>query len=122
MKVRIIKTIYRFKYALLGIHAGICCDSSFRIQVIGGAATLALLLFLFAPLTQLELILFFLAWALVLITELQNSAFEEALDHLHPEQHDRVGRSKDMASGAVLIAGLFAFGVVCFIAISHLWV
>jgi diacylglycerol kinase len=43
----------------------------------------------------------------VLITELQNTSFEEALDHLHPELHDKIGRSKDMAAGAVLTAGIF---------------
>jgi diacylglycerol kinase len=48
-----------------------------------------------------------LAYVLILITELQNSSFEAALDRIHPEKHDEIGKSKDMAAGAVLTAGFF---------------
>lgn len=48
----------------------------------------------------------------MLITELQNSSFELALDRLHPELHDTIGKSKDMAAGAVLTAGFFLIFVL----------
>jgi diacylglycerol kinase len=53
-----------------------------------------------------------LSYALILITELQNTSFEKALDRLHPELHDDIGASKDIAAAAVLTAGLFALVVV----------
>lgn len=59
------------------------------------------------PLSKTELLFLLLGWCLILITELQNSALEHALDHLHPERHDTIGRSKDLAAAAVLLAGVF---------------
>lgn len=37
---------------------------------------------------------------------------ETALDQLHPERHEAIGRSKDLASAAVVWAGVF--GLICF--------
>jgi diacylglycerol kinase len=64
------------------------------------------------PLTQTEILFLALSYALILITELQNTSFEKALDKLHPELHDDIGASKDIAAAAVLTAGLFALCVV----------
>jgi diacylglycerol kinase len=61
-----------------------------------------------------------LSWMLVLITELQNSSFESALDRIHPDRHDDIGKSKDMAAGAVFVAGLFALFVVLIIVFNRL--
>jgi undecaprenol kinase len=47
----------------------------------------------------------------VLVAELLNTALEELIDHLHPGQHPAMGRAKDMAAGAVLVASLFAVAV-----------
>ena len=52
----------------------------------------------------------------VLAAEALNSAFEAALDVLHPERHSGIGAAKDMAAAAVLLAalGALAAGVVVF--------
>ena len=49
--------------------------------------------------------------ALVLATELVNSAFEALVDHLHPEVHPEIRVIKDMVAGSVLFAAAGA-GVV----------
>jgi len=106
------KNISRFKYAVAGILFAIKTDYSFRVQlyVVG---TIALgLLFVFTPITYIEFLFIVLAYFMILITELQNSAFEAALDHLHPELHHNIGRSKDMAAGSVLLAALFLLTVI----------
>ncbi len=59
------------------------------------------------PLDRMETLFIILSYFLILITELQNSAIEAALDQLHPGLNDHIGISKDMAAGAVLLAGLF---------------
>lgn len=87
-------------------------DFSFSLQVVFIGVALAVVGYIASPLSQLDLFALIVAYTLVLITELQNSAFEEALDHLHPELHDRIGRSKDMAAGSVLLAGLVTVGIV----------
>lgn len=49
-----------------------------------------------------------LASGLVLGLELLNTALEQALDRVHPEQHESVRMAKDCAAGAVLLASCIA--------------
>ena len=111
MKI-ITRSFTRAKHALYGICYATKHDYSYRHQFYLGALALIIIGYLLAPLTGHELLFLVLAWALILITELQNSAFESVLDHLHPESHEAIGRGKDMAAGAVLIAGLFLVLVI----------
>jgi diacylglycerol kinase (ATP) len=83
-------------------------------------AVITVALFFFSPLTTAEVLFLILAYILILITELQNSALEYALDHLHPDTHDSIGRSKDMAAGAVLLAGIFLLIVLGVLGYSRL--
>ena len=52
-----------------------------------------------------------LAIGLVLALEAVNSALEYLIGHLHPALAEEIGRAKDAAAGAVLIASLAAAGV-----------
>lgn len=103
----ILRYIGRFRYAIGGVVYAIRDDFSFRWQVVLiGLVTFGVAYYQW-PLTDVQLLALVLGYTLVLITELQNSALEEALDYLHPELHQRIGRTKDMAAGSVLLAGLF---------------
>ena len=106
------RNINRFRFAFIGIAHAIRTDFSYRTQVWSIALLIGIFVFIFQPLTQVEFLFLALAYTLILITELQNSAFEAALDHMHPEMHDNIGRSKDMAAGSVLTAGLFLIVVM----------
>lgn len=97
----------RFSYAFAGILYALKHDASYRQQFYGVALGIFIFMYVHQGVTQSEFMFLILAYTLILITELQNSALEEALDHVHPELHDKIGRSKDMAAGAVLIAGFF---------------
>lgn len=57
-----------------------------------------------------------LAMALVWTAEAFNTAIEFACDAVTQEQHPLIGRAKDLAAGAVLLAALFAviIGVIVF--------
>lgn len=44
--------------------------------------------------------------AIVFALEAVNAALEYMLDRLHPELHEEIGRAKDAAAGAVLLASL----------------
>lgn len=61
-----------------------------------------------------------LAIGLVLALEAVNSALEYLIDHLHPALAEEIGRAKDAAAGAVLIASLAAAGVAAAMAWSLL--
>jgi diacylglycerol kinase (ATP) len=64
------------------------------------------------PLEPWELLLYTFSYLLILLVELVNTAFETMLDHLHPTEHQIIGKSKDIASAAVFVAFLFAALVV----------
>lgn len=102
----------RFNYAFKGIFYAIKNDSSFRQQFYGVGGFLLVFIFIFKSISKEELLFVVLAYILILITELQNSSFEAALDRIHPEHHEEIGRSKDMAAGAVLTAGFFLLFVL----------
>lgn len=97
----------RFLHPLRGLRYTFFTDFSFRTQVYLGLLLLTGSGYLWHPFTLDEVRFLLLGWFLVLITELQNSALEMALDRLHPDHHAAIGQSKDLAAAAVLLAGLF---------------
>lgn len=107
----------RFTYAFEGIFFALKTDRSYRSQVYGIGSLVAVVLFVLKPLSETEIIFIILSYILMLITELQNSSFEAALDRLHPEHHDDIGHSKDMAAGAVLTAMFFMIFVLITVAV-----
>jgi diacylglycerol kinase len=111
-----IKRIYqKFSHPLRGITYALLHDRGYQLQFVSGGISLALFSYFFAPFTQSEILFLGLAWVLILTTELQNSSFEAALDRLHPELHESIKRSKDMAAGAVLTSGFFLLFVMAMI-------
>ena len=115
----ILRYLRSFPHAFRGIRYAISNDFGFRKQWYGIGLFLIILVSIFIPLTSTEILFLGLSYALILITELQNSALEAALDKLHPELHETIGVSKDMAAGAVLIAGLFLLLVVIVLVVSR---
>ncbi len=99
----------RLVWAWQGIVAAVRSERSMRTHLAAVAAVLLALAV--GRATPLWWALMLLACALVLVTELLNTAIEELADHLHPARHPAIGRAKDMAAGAVLVASLFAVGV-----------
>ncbi len=95
-------------YSVKGVIHATVNDTGFRAQLLVGIPGLVIVWYLARPLSEIDIVLITLATMLVLITELQNSAFESALNHLHPEKHHNIGHSKDMAAGAVLLSAVFA--------------
>ena len=79
--------------------------------IVFGIIGLPLTYFLFG-LSAKELLLLIFCWFFIIVTEIQNSAIEIALTKLHPEHDEAIGRSKDLASAAVVWA--FVFGLVSF--------
>lgn len=109
----------RFGYAFKGFCSAFKSDRNFRFQVYA-APFYVIFGWLVWPLTQTEILFLALSYSLVLGTELQNTSFEKALDRLHPELHDEIGASKDIAAAAVLTAGLFVLVVVVVIAVTRI--
>jgi len=111
----IVNFIQKFKYALSGIAVALKTDKSYRQQCYGVSVVIVLFIYFTLPLEKTDFLFLGLAYTLLLITELQNSSFEAALDRIHPEKHDEIGKSKDMAAGAVLTAAFFLIFVMVLI-------
>ena len=64
-----------------------------------------------------------LSIGIVLGAEGFNTALESLADAVHPEQHPLVGRAKDAAAGAVLLAAIAAIvvGILVFLPKLILW-
>jgi diacylglycerol kinase len=106
------KVITKFSHPIRGIVYAVGTDRSYRTQIyLIGAVVVGIFVY-FDPLERWEVLFVLLAYTLMLITELQNSAFEAALDRMHPERHEMIGKSKDMAAGAVLTAAAFLLIVI----------
>lgn len=114
------QVITRYSHPIRGIMYAFSNDRSYRNQVYLIGAIVAGIFLYFEPLALWEMLFVLLAYALILITELQNSALEAALDRIHPERHNDIGRSKDMAAGAVLTAGLFLVIVIAVLIFGRL--
>lgn len=101
------KKIFKsFKYAIRGLKVLALAERNFKIEL--GFAIFVFALAIFFKLEKWEWGLIALAVSLVFLAELVNTAIEKTLDHLHPEEHEKVRDIKDLSAGAVLLAVIFS--------------
>ena len=109
------KFALRFWHPVRGIMYALRNDSAIQIEVFFGTIALIVLHFLFGPFSPAAQLLLLFCFLLVLITEFQNSAIEVALDKLHPERHESIGISKDLAAASVIFAAIFSLISLIFV-------
>jgi diacylglycerol kinase len=114
------KVTARLSHPVRGLIYVVKTDKSFQSQLLGGLLFLFLTWLIFSPLAAWEWLFIGLCWTLILITELQNSALEEALNRIHPELNENIGHSKDMAAGAVLLAAAYTIATIVALSIVRL--
>ncbi len=106
--------INRLSHPLRGLKYAFTRDFAVRFEtIVFGVVGIPAVHLLFGPLSAIELLLLVFCWFFIVVTEIQNTAMEVALTKLHPGQDEAIGRSKDLASGAVVWA--FVFGLICFL-------
>jgi diacylglycerol kinase (ATP) len=103
-----------FGYAFAGLFYAVRIGHAIWLQTAIAAVVVALGLYLHLSLSDWRWIA--LAIALVWATEIMNTAVESVCDALHPDHHPLIGKAKDTAAGAVLIAGIgaVAIGILTF--------
>ena len=106
------KIVRSFRFGMKGLRHAYRSDKSFRMEINYGLPIYLVVGYLLLPLETGELLFFILSYMLILSVELLNTSIEFMLERLHPEQHELIGKCKDVASGAVLISFLFAMIVV----------
>lgn len=95
-----------FKYAFRGIRVIVATQHNSWIHLVVGAVVV--LLGLWLKVSPIEWCMLIFAISGVLITEAINTAIEFDVDLSSPEYHPYAKDSKDVAAGAVLIAGVAA--------------
>ena len=104
-----------FKNARKGFRLVLKSEMNIRIHVV-----IAILVMLFAYLldfSALEFCMVLFAIAMVIVTEMLNTAIEFTLDSIYHNRYSRmVGMAKDISAGAVMVASVVAaiIGVVLF--------
>jgi len=103
-----------FAYALRGVAQLVRTQPNARVHLL--ATVLACAAGFYFSLGRMEWLWLIVAIVLVWSAEAFNTALEELADAVHPERHPGIGRAKDAAAAAVLIAALGAavIGVLVF--------
>lgn len=98
------RTLYSFRHAGRGLTWAISSQANLRFHLVAAAAVLvAALLFHF---TAIEFVGLVLCFAVVIAAELFNTSLEVLIDYAWPERHPMIGRAKDVAAAAVLMAAI----------------
>ncbi len=92
------------KNALNGLKAAFYEQRNLRIQSVVAVLTISLGIWL--KITRMEWAILFVCIGLVMGLELVNSAIEVLLDKIHPERDEAIGKAKDIAAAAVLLASV----------------
>ena len=104
-----------FKNARKGFNLAIKSERNIRIHVC--IATFVAFLALFLKFSALEFCLLLFVIALVIVSEMLNTAIEFALDSIYHNKYSRmVGMAKDISAGAVMFATFISIlvGIILF--------
>jgi diacylglycerol kinase (ATP) len=96
--------IESFNYAVSGIIYTLKTERNMKVHLV--IAIIVILSSLFFDFSKVELLILFFAIALVLITEMINTAIEKTVDLITDDFHPLARLAKDIAAGAVLIAAI----------------
>lgn len=100
------KFIKSFEYAFSGIAEAIKTQRNMRFHIV--AVFYVSLSAAITNISKMEWIAILICFALVLASEMFNSAVEKLCDMLHPEKSKKIKFIKDVSAGAVLIPALIS--------------
>ncbi|MDD5183629.1 MAG: diacylglycerol kinase family protein [Paludibacter sp.] len=109
------KRIKSFGFAGRGIYSVIKSEFNMKIHI-----TIGILVFICGFIFDISLtewLLCLLCFGLVLGAEMINTAIENVVDLVSPDQHPLAGKAKDAAAGAVLICAIISavIGLLIFV-------
>lgn len=110
--------VKKFQNAFKGIYYGAVGETSFYFHIAAAVAVVIVAWLLSCSAEQWCILL--LCIALVMALELINSSIEHLAKGLCEEQNQHVGKALDIASGAVLVASVFAAIIAAIIFIPQL--
>jgi diacylglycerol kinase (ATP) len=113
-RVDIRRTLYSFRHAGRGLAWAVSSQANLRVHLV--AAAVVLIAAIVLRFSVIELVALLLCFAIVIAAELFNTTLEVLIDYAWPEHHPMIGRAKDVAAAAVLVAAIGAaiVGVLLF--------
>jgi len=118
MREVVIRRLNSFAHALRGMGLLVRTQPNARVHLL--AAGLVCSAGLYCGLSRTEWLWIVAAIALVWGAEAFNTALEQLADTVHPERNPGIGRAKDAAAAAVLIAALGAVVIGALVFAPHL--
>jgi diacylglycerol kinase (ATP) len=107
-RVDLRRTLYSFRHAGRGLAWAVSSQANLRVHLM--VALVALILAVLLRFSSLEFVALLVCVAVVIAAELFNTTLEVLIDYAWPEHHPMIGRAKDVAAAAVLVA---AVGAAC---------
>lgn len=96
------RTLSSFRHAGRGFAWALSSQANLRFHFM--AAAVVLIAAVFFKFTALEFVGLLLCFAIVIALELVNTSLEVLIDYAWPERHAMIGRAKDVAAAAVMLA------------------
>ncbi|MCE5299324.1 MAG: diacylglycerol kinase [Spirochaetia bacterium] len=110
------KIVNALGYAIKGVWYGFYSRKNITVFSLVAALIAVLLIWLGTSMVKFAIIM--LAWMLVIIVEITNTAVEKVIDTLHPQFSEDIGHAKDMMAGAVFMAILTAVLTTAFMLLT----
>ena len=107
-----------FKHAFDGIIYCLKTQPNFRVHLVAG--TLAILVGLYFNISYIEFLVLLFTIALVITTEMVNTAIESMTDLITEKYHQQAKIAKDVAAGMVLMTAILSVVVGIFIFLPHI--
>jgi len=113
-RVDLRRTLYSFRHAGRGLAWALSSQANLRVHFV--AAAVVLIAALALGFSVIEFVGLVLCFTVVVAAELFNTTLEVLIDYAWPEHHPMIGRAKDVAAAAVLVAaaGAAIVGVLLF--------
>ncbi len=108
----------KFKNAFAGFVLA-CKDVSILIQV--ALCICAIALSFYFKISMVEWCIVLLCCALVIVSEMINTAIEYLCDFVQPQYHEMIRRIKDLSAAFVLVAAVFSAIIAIIIFGGRIW-
>ena len=118
-RIDVRRTLYSFRHAGRGLAWALSSQANLRVHVI--IAVLVLVAAVLFRFSAIEFVALVLCFAIVIAAELFNTTLEVIIDYAWPEHHPMIGRAKDVAAAAVLVAAAGAALVGALLFARHLF-
>jgi diacylglycerol kinase (ATP) len=118
-RIDVRRTLYSFRHAGRGLAWALSSQANLRVHLI--IAVLVLVGAVLFRFSAIEFVALVLCFAIVIAAELFNTTLEVIIDYAWPEHHPMIGRAKDVAAAAVLVAAAGAALVGALLLARHLF-